>query len=306
MKLSIVLVTYNHEKYIRQCIESILNQQFNFEWELIIAYDRSTDNTLSIAEEYRDRIKNFSINVQEKNVGATRNCSSGMVRAKGELVAVIDGDDYNADSCKYVKQVAVFDSNPDVTFCFANGYRYFEDSGVTEPFYKVASHIPQKFDLEYFYHHNIPTNPTSFMFRKSCLPQPFPDFYYKYYQGDWMLVSFCGLKGNLFFLNEKLACYRIHSKSILQSTKMINALIFGKELGRDMNKYLNYKYDRFLGNDSWYNEHLVYEYLKQKEYAKAFVSTMKYLSGRNSPGLSKLRYFLATLYNIQFRQSGQK
>lgn len=302
MKLSIVLVTYNHEKYIRQCIESILKQQFNFEWELVIGYDCSTDNTLSIAEEYRHKIKNFSINIQKTNVGTTRNCGDAIDRTKGELIALIDGDDYNVDSHKYIKQVAVFDNNPDVAFCFANGYRYIDDSGKTELFYKDASHIPQKFDLEYFYRYNIATNPTSFMCRKSSIPQPFPDFYYKYYQGDWMLVSFCALTGKIYFLDEYLACYRVHKKSILQSTKMINALIFGRDLGRDMNKYLNYKYDRFLGDDSWYNEHLAYEYLKQKDYRKAFTSTISYLFGRNKPGLSKLRYFLATGYNIKFRK----
>lgn len=298
MKLSIVLVTYNHEKYIRQCVESILMQQFGFAWELIIACDKSTDKTLAIAEEYRQKAANVTVTAQEKNVGATRNCAAGIAHARGELIAIIDGDDYNVDPLKYKKQVAIFESRADISFCFADGYRYFDDTGKTEPFYKDTSHIPQTFNLEYFYRHNVAANPTSFMFRKACFPQPPPDFYFKYYQGDWMLISFCGLKGDMYFFNEKLACYRVHSSSILRSTNKLRALRLAKELNDDMNKYLNYKYGHLLGNNSWYHEHLTYEYLKEKQYKNAALSFVSYLTGKPAPKPSKIYYALATIYNI--------
>ena len=298
MKLSIILITYNHEKYIKECIESIIAQHFNFEWELVIAYDCSTDNTLSVLEEYRTKIKNFTISIQKNNVGIATNFADAIALVKGELLAIIDGDDYNLDDHKYIKQVAVFDNNPDVALCFANGYKFIEESGRREDFYNSSIYIPRKFDLSCFYRNNLIINPTTIMCRTSSLP----DFYFKYNNVDWMLTSFCALKGKIFFLDEALSCYRIHDKSITRTTKSIDYLLRGKWLNEQMNEYLKYEYDWFLGNNSWYNEQLTYEYVRNREYRMSLRSALKYFSGKNKISVSQLRYFAATIYSILFKR----
>ena len=117
-----------------------------------------------------------------------------------------------------------------------------------------------------------------------------------------MLTSFCALKGKIFFLDEALSCYRIHDKSITRTTKSIDYLLRGKWLNEQMNEYLKYEYDWFLGNNSWYNEQLTYEYVRNREYRMSLRSALKYFSGKNKISVSQLRYFAATIYSILFKR----
>ena len=88
---SIVTTVYNKEKYIKQCISSVINQTFG-DFELIIVDDCSTDNTLNILKEYSDnRIKIFNT---EKNSGVSFCRNYGLKNAAGEYVYFIDSDDY--------------------------------------------------------------------------------------------------------------------------------------------------------------------------------------------------------------------
>lgn len=296
MKLSIVLITYNHEPYLRQCFESILSQQFTFEWELIVAYDKCPDNTLSIIEEYRSRFKNFVLSQQKTNVGVAANCAAAIYLARGEYIATIDGDDYNTDNEKYLKQVAVLDTNPDVSISFCNGYRYYQHDGSTGNYYTSDVQIPQKFTLEEYYRRNFLINSPGLIFRKATLPEKFPDFYFDYTYVDWMLISFCGSKASIYFLDEYLNCYRVHSQSISRSANNVGRLLKGRELNRQMDKFLNYRYHWFFGNESWYNEQLAYQYANNREYVNAVKNYIIYIfSGKAK--FSTLRYFLATVYN---------
>lgn len=91
MKISIIVPVYNCEKYIRQCIESIIEQTFR-DFELIIINDGSTDNTVHILKEYKRYNYIKIINQNNKGVSHARN--NGIVNALGEYICFIDGDDY--------------------------------------------------------------------------------------------------------------------------------------------------------------------------------------------------------------------
>lgn len=91
--VSIVLITYNHEKYIRQAVDSILSQTMKFSYELIIADDASTDHTQQIlAEHYRD-IENVKLILREKNADG-KNAYLAFQEAEGKYIYVCEGDDY--------------------------------------------------------------------------------------------------------------------------------------------------------------------------------------------------------------------
>ena len=94
MKLSIIVPVYNVEKYIARCIDSLLNQNMDFnEYEILIIDDGSTDNSLAIAQEYLEFKSNIFIHSQiNSGVGATRN--RGIDLARGEYIYFIDPDDY--------------------------------------------------------------------------------------------------------------------------------------------------------------------------------------------------------------------
>jgi len=94
-KVSVCVVTYNHEKYIRQCLQSIVDQITDFEFEVIVGDDASTDGTTDIVREFSDRYPGKIIPVlHEKNVGPAENYFSVHNIAKGKYIAHLDGDDY--------------------------------------------------------------------------------------------------------------------------------------------------------------------------------------------------------------------
>ena len=97
IKVSVLLITYNQEQYIQQAIESILMQKTNFFFEVLIGEDCSPDGTGNIVQYYADRQSNtFKVCTycNEANVGATRNLYQLIERAKGEYIALLEGDDY--------------------------------------------------------------------------------------------------------------------------------------------------------------------------------------------------------------------
>lgn len=110
--VSVVIVTYNHEEFISQAIESVLSQECTFRVELLIAEDCSTDNTKSIAlkyaEEYPDLIKVLE---REKNLGPTRNGYDAYIKCSGKYIATLDGDDYWTDVKKLQKQYDFLEQN---------------------------------------------------------------------------------------------------------------------------------------------------------------------------------------------------
>ena len=91
-KVSVIIPVYNAEKYLHECLDSIVNQTLK-EIEIICVNDGSTDNSLSILEEYRQKDNRITILTQEnKGAGAARN--AGLNIAKGEYLSFLDSDDY--------------------------------------------------------------------------------------------------------------------------------------------------------------------------------------------------------------------
>ena len=117
--VSIVTITYNHEPYIRKCIEGVLMQQINFPIEFIIAEDCSTDGTLAICKEYAEKYPELiRLITSENNVGAIANERRAMKAAKGKYIAFCEGDDYWTDSLKLQKQVDFLEKNLEYSVCF--------------------------------------------------------------------------------------------------------------------------------------------------------------------------------------------
>lgn len=118
--VSVLMVTYNHEKYIRQAIEGVLMQNTDFEFELIIGEDCSTDRTREICFEYQKRNPDkIRVLWAEKNVFKHGgNIRRVFARCRGEFLAICDGDDYWTDPLKLKKQVDVMRDNANVGLCY--------------------------------------------------------------------------------------------------------------------------------------------------------------------------------------------
>ena len=119
-KVSIIIPIYNNEKYLRECLDSVLNQTFQ-DFEIISINDGSTDNSLKILEEYAKKDSRIKIVTQEnKGAGSARN--EGLKLAKGEYLAFLDGDDfYNLDFLEKMLKKSI-DTNSDIVICRANRF----------------------------------------------------------------------------------------------------------------------------------------------------------------------------------------
>lgn len=111
--VSVICVTYNHEKYIREALESILMQETSFSFEIRIGEDCSTDNTRKILEEYETNYPGrFIMYYREHNLGATKNEYELLMDAKGKYIAALELDDVWTDSHKLQKQFDFLESHP--------------------------------------------------------------------------------------------------------------------------------------------------------------------------------------------------
>ncbi|MBA4107475.1 MAG: glycosyl transferase family 2 [Pirellula sp.] len=214
-KVSVCMVTYNQERYIAQAIESVLAQETNFRFEIVIGEDCSTDSTRSIvrelAERHPDRIRPL---FHERNLGGKQNFMRTYDACRGEYMAILEGDDYWICPHKLQRQVDALDARPDWAICFHPAEISYEDwrkpaGRWPETWEKSESTIIDLFDKCY-----IPTNAAVFRHRLfSRLPEWFADLYI----GDWPLHILNAAHGNIGFLPEVMSVYRVHDKGVWSS-----------------------------------------------------------------------------------------
>lgn len=117
MKLSIITITYNHEKFIATALDSFLGQTWMGEIEIVVSDDCSKDNTVEIVRQYQKKFMGKIRLIQgEKNIGPVPNFIRGLTACRGEYVAYCDGDDYWLDPEKISKQVAALENNRSCSF----------------------------------------------------------------------------------------------------------------------------------------------------------------------------------------------
>ena len=119
--VSICCLVYNHEKYLRQCLDGFVKQKTNFKFEALIHDDASTDNSQNIIREYEKKYPEIikpiyqTENQYSKRAGVTWKIQ--FPRAKGKYIAMCEGDDFWTDEFKLQKQFDALEQNKDCVFC---------------------------------------------------------------------------------------------------------------------------------------------------------------------------------------------
>ncbi len=111
-KISVIMAVYNGEKYLKEAVESILNQTFR-DFEFLIVDDGSTDETLKILEEYGERDERIRVIRNSENIGLTKSLNKAIKLAKGKYIARMDADDVSLPE-RLEKQLAFMEKNPEV------------------------------------------------------------------------------------------------------------------------------------------------------------------------------------------------
>ena len=205
--VSIIMITYGHEKYIQKAIEGVFLQKTNFPIEFIIANDNSPDNTDNIIKQII-KITPDHISVRytqhEKNMGMMPNSIWALKQAKGKYIAVCDGDDYWIDENKLQKQVDFLEQNPNYAICCHNVYFLNgETISPQSPYDKENSQDTYTLD-DLASKNMIPT--LSAVFHN--LNINFPDWYYSSPMGDYPLFLWTAKNGKIKYFKEKMGVYR--------------------------------------------------------------------------------------------------
>lgn len=211
--VSVHMITYNHEKYIAQAIKGVLMQETNFDYELVISDDCSSDNTLSIIKEYQELHPNIiRIIHREKNIGAVKNFFDTFTHCKGRYIAICEGDDYWTDCLKLQKQVDVLENNPKLTGCFHNSEeRYWNDYNKASVLYLNIGGAREVSLQDMTVSNIVPT--ASIVFRTPIPKEIFSDTILNLPIGDWPLHLLNLRKGNYYYIPQVMSVRHFYPES---------------------------------------------------------------------------------------------
>ena len=152
IKISVAVITYNQQATISQTLDSILGQQGDFDLEIVIGEDCSTDNTFAVCQEYAVKYPNVvnllpSIN----NLGILANFSRVMQACSGDYVGICAGDDYWCDDHKLQKQMGYFHIHPNVGVVSTSGYKLLAKSNTLIPNAIAPFHPIEDGNVKHFY-----------------------------------------------------------------------------------------------------------------------------------------------------------
>lgn len=213
LMVTIRCLAYNHEAYIRQCLDGFVMQRTSFRFEAIVHDDASTDGTAGIIREYAERYPDIikpifeTENQYSKHDGSIRRIMNQHTR--GKYVAMCEGDDYWIDPLKLQKQVDLLESNKEYSMCFHNAIEHWSDRQKNDTCF---SHIVDReySGLEIYKNWIIPT--ASVVFKKSILKSNlascFLDPHFLY--GDILFFLLAASCGKIVGMKDVMSVYRRH------------------------------------------------------------------------------------------------
>lgn len=293
--ISVIIPSFNGEKFLSETIESVLAQSFR-DWECIIINNGSSDNTDGIAKKYSltdPRISYFS----QKNNGPGGARNAGLARAKGEFIQLLDHDDLLKPE-KFAVQLEVFNKHPEADLIYSD-FRFFNNRDTANLYsmkerYVISENPVDDFVFNWVKDFILPPHPI--LFRKSCFEK------WGMYDeklgvaDDWDLyVRFAIHKPKIIFCDEVLALYRSHPDGITSEkneTELFNQKIkMYKKHARNMNlperhrKHVKFLLHNLIGEKGFGK-------IKRKKYFEG----IKYLLLASYYSLNPAFYFYHGIY----------
>lgn len=208
--VSVLCATYNQAGYIQQAIDSFLMQRTNFEFEILVHDDASTDGTSEILQDYQrkypDIVKPLYQTVNQYSQGV-KITPLNAARAKGRFVALCEGDDYWTDSLKLQTQVDFMNAHPTYSLCVHSSLKV-SPSGTPVGAVRSASE-----DRDFALGTIVGQNPGFFLTSSLLFPAAYvnrlPEFYYTCPVGDWPLILFLSSQGGVRYIDRQMSAYRM-------------------------------------------------------------------------------------------------
>lgn len=306
IKVSILCLVYNHEKYLRKCLDGFVMQQCDFEYEVLIHDDASTDNSAEIIKEYEQKYPNIikpiyqTENQHSKGIKITKTYQKP--RIKGEYIAWCEGDDFWIDPLKLQKQVKFLDNNPEYSACLHR-------STVFDLSSKKSYFIPDiKNDREYTLEEIVKGGGSLFstnsIVLRSKLYLDMPECFVAKGFGDYQLYLYSAICGKVLCLADNMSQYNYGTtgswtERVWNNPK--NRIAFLTEqirMLKAVNEYYEYKYTQVFEykiNESEFQIHLTNndkESMKLKKYRYFWRGYKRSLLVQKFPFLKKIASML--------------
>ena len=214
-KLTIVIFSYNHEKFLRRTLESILMQKVNFSYRILVADDASTDSSPAIISEYAEKHPGKVVPLlRPQNLGSMENYRRTLADVRSEYVLVNDGDDYLIDPSKLQRQVDWLDEHPEYSICFhsVQVVREGDEAGsaASFPVKKYCRNMDFRDLLEYNF---LQTNAVMYRwaFNDGSLLSQLPG---DILPGDHFLHLLHAERGRIGYIPGEMSAYLRHSSSL--------------------------------------------------------------------------------------------
>lgn len=222
-KVTVLCITYNQEKFIKQALDGFVMQKTNFDFEVIVGEDCSTDHTAEIVKEYADKYPDIiKPHIRKKNLGIEDNFFEIASIPKSGYVALCEGDDYWTDPDKLQIQVDFLDTHPECSVCFHPVRIVYEDVTKPDELFPSAQMLFNKniLTLEYLLIHNfIQTNSVMYRWRFNNSERIQDVFPRGIIPGDYFLHLLHAQKGKIGFINEIMSVYRRHKDGIWRDSE---------------------------------------------------------------------------------------
>ena len=262
--VSIVVNCYNGEKYLRACIESVLDQSYQ-NFELIFWDNNSTDQSKNIIQSYQDKRIRYFYSENHTTLYQARNLS--LKECKGDFVCFLDVDDYFLKN--KIEQQLLYFNDQKVGVVYSNYYRFYEDINKKKlltkrllPSGNLTQYILEESQISFM----------TVMIRKKSLDSLEFNFDQKYsILGDYDLLYRLSFNWNFCYIEEPLAVYRIHNDNF---SKNINLFI------DELKEWYNKNHNFFINKKNYIYKKIIYfqaiEYLSKRKMLKFFIEFCKY------------------------------
>lgn len=217
--VTIACITYNHAPFIKQCLDGFLMQKVNFEYEIVVHDDASTDNTQEILKEYHnkypDKIKLLLRTENIYSIGVTKIFYHTIIKhSKSKYIATCEGDDYWTDEYKLQKQIDFLEANPDYNISVGRVMNLNQANGTLtdRPQYNELFKKPYLTISDYL--KSFFSQTSTYVFKKQGFE--FPDYCNHFHGEDVLIVAVASKHGKIKFHDEVFSTYRIHPGGVTQ------------------------------------------------------------------------------------------
>lgn len=243
MKLSVMMITYNHQRFIAQAIESVLAQRVNFDYEIVIGEDCSTDGTRDVIMDFHRRYPGRIVPLlRDRNLGAMRNSAETLAVCRGKYLAFLEGDDYWTHEDKLQTQINFLDEHPDYAICCHRAHFVDETGGGQSGIFPT---LPAgTYTIADLFDENLVVT-CSVMYRWGSVGA-LPNWFLTLKMGDWPLHILVARAGKIHLMDEVMSVYRIHQGGAWSSLSHLDKLRATTGMLTALDKHLGFQYTRTI------------------------------------------------------------